>query len=157
MGTYAELLLSSSSFAHLLEDIHQHEQEVRTHLQKYQSTISSKPSETCHDDERSTLMIHIDTKQQGTVGWHVYASYIRAGFGSIPVIACVLLLYIVHQTISMYSSWWLAAWSEDETHRYQSLPNCTSITMDKIYLIRSMSSIEWNNHRNRRFIIYCST
>jgi hypothetical protein len=30
MGTYNELINSSSSFAHLLEDIHQHEQEMIT-------------------------------------------------------------------------------------------------------------------------------
>ncbi|CAF5147504.1 unnamed protein product, partial [Rotaria sp. Silwood1] len=55
----------------------------------------------------------------------------------------------------MYSSWWLASWSDDESHRYSSFNNCTSGTMKKINNIRLMNNIEWNAHRNERFYIYC--
>ena len=155
MGGYAELMASSSSFAHLLEDIHQHEEETRTNMHKQLSIISSKQGENDLQDEGATLLTHADTKQEGAVRWHVYASYIRAGLGCIASFIFVILLFTLHQAISMFSNWWLATWSEDESHRHSGLTNCTSATMEPVDAVRSMSSSEWTVHRNRRFYLYC--
>jgi hypothetical protein len=148
--------MSSSSFAHLLDDIHQHDADARTQFEKHLSIISSKPSEISNEDEILPLMVKEDVKQQGNVGWHVYTSYIRAGLGSIFGFGIVLLFFTLQQTAYMYSSWWLAIWSDDESYRHGHIPNCTSMTTEKVNHIRSMNSTEWDHHRNRKFYTYCS-
>ena len=156
IGSYAELLASCSSFAHLLEDIHQHEEETRIKLDNQLSTNSSKQLENDQQDEGSVLLTHVDTKQQGAVRWHVYTTYIRAGLGCLWGFVFIILLFTLQQTISMFSNWWLAAWSDDESHRHSVVNKCTNVTMEKVNAVRSMSSREWTAYRNRRFHWYCS-
>ena len=163
IGNYAELIVSSSSFAHLLEDIHQNEKEqeegvekhLRTNLHEQSSMISSKPSEKGHEEEGSTLLNDVDVKQEGTVGWRVYRSYIRAGVGSLFGFLLIMLLFVAQQTTSMYSRWWLALWSDDENYRHKTYPNCSSMKEEKVNRIRMMNTNEWNEYRNEKFYIYC--
>ncbi|CAF2965891.1 unnamed protein product [Rotaria sp. Silwood2] len=155
MGTYVELLSLSSSFARLLEDINQHEEEFRANIQKQQSVISSIQSEKDDQEDLTNLHTHIDKKQKGKVRWHVYKSYLRAGVGTLFGFFIIILIFTVQQAIMMYSSWWLASWSDDESHRYSSFNNCTSKTIEKVNNISLMNDVEWNAYRNRRFYIYC--
>ncbi|CAF4061065.1 unnamed protein product [Rotaria sp. Silwood2] len=152
MGTYNELISSSTLFAHLLEDIHQQKQEFSRDIQKQQSTISTVHSE---EDEKEVLMTNIDTKQEGSIKWTVYSSYIKAGVGCIFGFLFILLFLTARQTIFLCSSWWLAIWSDDETHRYKTFDNCKSITAEKVNSLHSMTENEWNQYRNRKFYIYC--
>jgi len=152
MGTYSELMSSSSAFAHLLEDIHQQEQELSINIQKQQSIISSIYSEKDDTDE---LMINIDTKQEGSIKWNVYTSYIKAGLGCVFGFGFILLFLTAHQLTSMYSSWWLATWSDDEGHRYRYFNNCMSETIENVNNLRSMTDNEWDMYRNRKFYTYC--
>jgi hypothetical protein len=155
MGTYTELLSSSSSFARLLEDINQHEEEIRIDVQKQQSIISSIYSEKEDEQDLSNSYTHIDKKQEGIVQWHVYSSYIRAGLSSILGFLFIMLIFVSQQAMTMYSSWWLASWSDDESHRHGLFNNCTSVIVEKISYIRSLNNAEWNTHRNHRFYTYC--
>ena len=148
MGTYNELMSSSASFAHLLEDIHQQEQESSTNIQTQQSVISSIHSEK---DDGNALMANIDTKQEGSIKWSVYTSYIKAGLGCVLGFPLILLILIAHQATFLYSSWWLATWSDDEGHRHRDINNCTL----NVSNVLSMTEHEWNAYRNRRFYIYC--
>ena len=152
LGTYNELITSSSSFAHLLEDIHQQEQETNLQIEKQQSIISSVYSEKDNDDESIT---HIDAKQEGTIKWNVYSSYIKAGFGCAGGFVFLLLIYAAYQSVAIYSSWWLARWTYDETYRHQNLNNCTSNLSASVIQVRSMSDYQWKTYRNERFYIYC--
>ena len=174
IGTYNELLTLSTSFAQLLEDIHQHEKEKeegeqKTNLQQQQSSMISNSRQSLkipcenndHDDvvdEVSTFLDDVDIKQEGTVGWRVYRSYIRAGLGSALAFVLLLALFTTQQVTIVFSRWWLASWSDDENHRHQIFFNCTSLNEQmKIDRIRLMSSTEWNAYRNNRFMIYCRT
>jgi hypothetical protein len=148
MGTYNDLI--SSSFAHLLEDIHQQESSIN--IQQQQSIISSVYSEKEIEEE---LITNIDTKQEGAIRWNVYFSYVKAGLGCGFNFLFILLLLSVHRTAYIYSNWWLATWSDDESHRYRNFNNCISVTTENMNNIRLMSEIEWNSYRNRRFYIYC--
>ena len=63
MGTYEELLNSSPSFAQLLEDIHQHEQEQKTNaLPTQRSMIGSTSSEEDDGEETNAAPTNIETK-----------------------------------------------------------------------------------------------
>jgi hypothetical protein len=150
LSTYDELISSSSSFAHLLEDIHQ--QETNLQIEKQQSIVSSVYSEKDNDDESIT---DIDTKQEGTIKWNVYSSYIKAGFGCAGGLIFLLLIHVAYQSVTIYSSSWLARWTQDETYRYQNLSNCPSNLSASVLQMRSMSDYQWKAHRNERFYIYC--
>jgi len=153
IGTYNELISSSSSFAHLLEDIHQQEQEESfLNIQKQQSIISSIYSEKDNEEE---LMTNIDTKQEGSIQWNIYISYIKAGLGCTFGFIFILLILTVHQGISLYSSWWLAKWSDDESYRYRNFNNCTSKISEHMNNLNSMTDYEWNTYRNQKFYMYC--
>src|ERR1700728_1690806 len=146
MGTYTELMSSSSSFADLLEDIHQQEQESKINIQQQQSIISSIQSEK---DNEEDVITNIDTKQEGSLQWNIYISYIKAGLGCVFGFFFILLIYVAHEGISLYSRWWLATWSDDESHRYRNFNNCTSNISKNVNNIRSMTDNQWNTYRNR--------
>ena len=148
MGTYNELITSSSSFAHLLEDIHQHEQEMIVNLEKQQSIISSIYSEADNEEE---LVPNVDVKQEGAIKWNIYSSYIKAGLGCTFGFVVVLLILVAHQGLAMYSSWWLATWSDDESYRYHNFSHCASTSINNVSL---MTDQQWHTHRNYRFYVY---
>ncbi|CAF4307933.1 unnamed protein product, partial [Rotaria sordida] len=67
-----------------------------------------------------------------------------------------IILSSVREATSIFSNWWLAKWNDDESYRYRISNNCTSIqNNNNNNTVWSMSNAEWNNHRNRRFYIYC--
>ena len=140
------MLNVSSSFAHLLDDIHQHK------LEEQQSIIDANHLNT--DDVKDTLTppTNVEIKQEGMVKWHVYTTYLRAGLGLIFGFLLMTSIFTVRELIAVFSDRWLAKWSDDESHRYRVPSNCTNSSKSSILL---MSETDWNNHRNRRFYIYC--
>ncbi|CAF4251106.1 unnamed protein product, partial [Rotaria magnacalcarata] len=99
MGTYEELISTSTSFARLLEDInqHEHEQEIENEkvtVIKRLSEVNSMISENGNqEDDGKPLPINIETKQEGIVKWNVYISYIRAGIGLTLGLTIMLVVY----------------------------------------------------------------
>ena len=156
IGTYAELLSTSPSLIQNLQDIDQDRGELVIETRRRQLTVISYASEKGTEEELATLLTYIDTKQEGTVKWNVYASYIKAGFGTSCCLFSIILIYIIQQAINIYSGWWLASWSDDESHRHRVFNVCLSNSEKKIDYIRSMNNNEWNAHRNQRFYIYSS-
>jgi hypothetical protein len=161
LGTYAELLSSSASFARLLEDINQHEQEQK-HEYEQQQSISRRMSrvgsmcvEKEDEEDSKTHPTNIETKQEGTVKRHVYVAYLRAGVGVCFGFSLIVIVFSAQQTTALFNNWWLAQWSSDESHRYRSYDNCTNISDQRTNRIRLMGDTEWNQHRDRRFYTYC--
>ncbi|CAF0900141.1 unnamed protein product [Rotaria sordida] len=162
MGTYNDLLTSSLLFYHLLDDMHQHEQEQSVDLHheheqehpvdlcRQRSIINSTSPEI--EEEFLVLSTSVETKQKGRLKWHVYAAYVRAGAGIVVGFLLVPLVLAVQQTAYIFSNWWLAAWNDDESYRHQIFDNCTIGQQHNT--IWSMTDAEWNNYRNRRFYIY---
>ncbi len=157
MGTYEELLISSSTFAQLLEDINQHEQEQRSvSFSNQQSMIGSISSEKEDLEEDINLLPkNLETKQEGIVKWNVYISYLRAGVGVIIGFVLIVIIFSIQQAIGIYSNWWLAAWSNDESRRHRNLTTCMNMRDKKTDEIHRMNDVEWNTHRDRRFYIFC--
>jgi hypothetical protein len=157
MGTYQELIASSASFRHLLDDIHQQEQEHSTDVCRRAHSRCVTLSETEDEEEEQLLTSQtLEMKEKGSVKWRVYIEYLRAGAGLILGLTLLLLVFGTRETVSVFSGWWLAEWSEDESYRHQ-LNNCTEARNKKMNKIRSMSDIEWTNHRNKRFYFCCGT
>jgi hypothetical protein len=174
MGTYNDLLASSSLFCRLLDDTHQNEQkdpareEEPEHpvdlqdedeeehpgdLHRPQLTINSTSSQK--DDERLVQSTSVETKQSGTLKWHVYLTYLRSGAGIVIGFLLVSLVSAAQQGAFIFSSWWLAAWNDDESYRHTTLNNCTASQQNNT--IWYMTDAEWTHYRNRRFYIYCGS
>ncbi|CAF4435345.1 unnamed protein product, partial [Adineta steineri] len=94
-------------------------------------------------------------KEEGTVKWSVYVSYLRAGIGVCIGILLVVVVFSAQQATSIYVDWWLAEWSNDEGHRHHVYTNCTNVTDEKTNKIRLMNETEWNVHRHNRFYTFC--
>jgi hypothetical protein len=159
-GTYGELFASSSSFSRLLENIHQQEEDQEQ--KEYQTDSVPRHLTRCvtfseNDLEEVSLMDsqNLEVKQEGVVKWHVHIAYLRAGAGLFFGVFLLILIFGLREVTVILSRWWLAKWSEDETHRHQPLNNCTKIVDKKINMIRSMDEMEWNMYRNHRFYFYC--
>ncbi|CAF4341256.1 unnamed protein product, partial [Rotaria sordida] len=149
MGTYEELLVSSSLFAQLLEDINQHEQQQPVSLLNQQSMIGSINSEkdNVEEEDINSLPKNAETKQKGTVKLNVYVSYLRAGICVILGFLLITIIFLTQQAITIYSNWWLAAWSNDESHHHnQNSTNCMVIQDKKNDGIYQMNDIEWNKY-----------
>ena len=159
MGTYEELLTSSTAFAELLEDINQHERKERSiSYTNQQSMIGSISSEKDDDDEEKTFLpTNPEVKQEGTVKWIVFVSYLRAGFGVIPGFILIVVIFSAQQALATFANWWLAAWSNDENNRHRNSTDCLRIRHNKSEEIYNMSNVEWDRHRNRRFYTYCGS
>ena len=152
IGTYNELMSSSASFSHLLEDIHQQEQELSVQVHNQLSVISSTYSEQNEDDD---LLARTDTKQKGAIKLSVYLSYVRAGLGYLLGFVAILILLTARQATYMYSAWWLAKWSDDEGHRYGNLSYCPSAITTNVTNLYLMSDNQWNEYRNTKFFVFC--
>lgn len=157
IGTYQELLMKSPRFSRLLKDIHQQGDDfVNVSSHRRQTVISTSLSDKKHVDELSTFVVSNDKKMEGTVNWRIYLDYTRAGLGSVFGLFLLALTFIAHQVFAMFSNWWLATWSDDESFRYDISGNCTPKADDQVTQIRTMSKHQWNEHRNRKFFIYLS-
>jgi hypothetical protein len=159
MGTYSELLSSSSSFKRLLDNIHQQEQEQHERPIDFQRTRSLRCSthseKENNEEELLPISETLEMKRTGSINCHVYISYLRAGAGLVLGICFITFVFGIREAASIFYSWWLAKWSEDESHRYRYFNNCTNVTNQQINVIRLMSDIEWNDYRNERFYFYC--
>ncbi|CAF3694293.1 unnamed protein product [Adineta steineri] len=156
MGTYEKLITSSDSFAHLLHDINQHElnEQQSVDLQNQRSIVELKTSES--NDKKDTLILptNVEIKQEGAIKWHVYTAYLRTGIGLFIGLILMTSIFSIRELIVIFSDRWLGKWTEDETHRYRVFSNCTNTSINPILLV---NNTEWNNHRYRRFYIYCGS
>ena len=160
MGTYAELLSSSVSFAHLLEDINQQQQEQQqpNTLRKQLSKVNSVNSEKEEDGEDvlGSVPTNEEIKQEGTVKWGVYASYLRASGGVCISLSLIIVAFFMQQAAFLYANWWLAQWNDDEGYRHHVMNNCTDVFNPRIWIIRSMNETEWDRYRAHRFYRFFS-
>lgn len=158
IGTYTELL-SSKLFVDLIEDINQHQLEKKVEYDQESVSLRKQSSkidpEIEAEESLASLPTNIETKQEGTVKWNVYVSYLRAGIGLIPGIFIILIIFSVQQAISIFSIWWIAEWSDDESYRDAVFQNCTNKIDIQTNRIHSMNETQWKKHQNERFYTYC--
>jgi hypothetical protein len=149
-GAYDHLLSVSSSFSHLLNDIHQHEMKHSVGLHNDES--KTKSTGLKKEREASTTSTSTEIRRKGTVKLGVYVEYLRAGAGLILGLFLVLVVSSVREGTYVFSTWWLATWNEDENFRHHVLNNCTSNMRNNS--IWYLTDAEWTNYRDRLFYIY---
>ncbi|CAF1498167.1 unnamed protein product, partial [Adineta steineri] len=162
MGTYDELLTTSSKFRCLLENINQQEEqgaeqlESLNDIQPRRITRCVTFSETENDEPLSSSR-NIEKKQENSVNSHIYISYMRAGAGFIFSTILIILLFGGREVTFIFYNWWLAKWSEDEGHRHRYWRNCTTAKNKSMNTIRSMNDTGWNHYQQQQFNIYSGT
>ena len=153
MGTYEELLATSTSFAQLLEDIDQHKQPNETErpppFERFTSSDTEQESDQLLQSEIAEM------HEKGTVKSHVYFNYLRAGFGLVPGLTVIVVMFGMREAVVIFHNWWLAKWSEDEGHRRSSFNKCSQSNESGIQKIQSFSENEWNGQRNQNFYLFC--
>lgn len=156
MGTYKELLTTSTAFSRLLDNIYQqHEQEYSNEMKKEHATTGEALVESDNEEEPFFMEDDVEAKEKGTVKWHVYVRYLRAGAGLTIGLVWLIAVYTIREFVSIVASRWLAEWSEDGDYQHSQLKNCTGTTDQKINKIQSMTDAQWNKHRDNRFYFYC--
>ncbi len=156
MGTYGELLIKSSTFSRLLDNIHQRKQSENSNdIQRAPSFRDITSAETENEEEQLLLTDDLEMKEKGAVKWRVYIEYLRAGVGLTLGLVSLISILCIREATSVFASWWLAGCSEDETYRHSQFKNCTETKNKKFNKIHSMTNDQWNNHRNKKFYIYC--
>ena len=158
-GTYKELLEGSESFGRLLENIHQQKQELHesatsNELKRLSRCLTISEAD---NDEPSPSTENLESREVGSVKWRVYVSYVQAGAGLIFGIFLMVLVFGAREAISIFYGWWLAQWSDDEGHRHRQFNNCSEVNHSIISPIKSMSTVEWNQYTERKFVIYAGS
>ena len=157
MGTYTELLASSESFRRLLDNIHQQEQQHQQQekTDEIRLRASSRRPTSLDRENDDGLSDSLETKNQGSVHWRVYLSFLQAGAGLVAGVIFVSVVFGLRELVFIFYSWWLAEWSDDEGHRHQLRNNCTDTKQQKVETIQSMNETEWIRYRNGRFFTCC--
>ena len=152
MGTYDELSVSSLPTFHSILHQTRREHEEEEEEEQIDCRCRTHSEKEC---ETTPLLDDLEVKYEGSIDWRVYLRYFQAGLGMISGIIVILIVFSLREISSVYYSWWLARWNDDENYRYRYEINCTTIENEqKIQLIRSMNDTEWNEYRQRRFYNY---
>jgi hypothetical protein len=133
MGTYGELLISSSTFRHLLDNIHQQKQsEHSNNIRRGRSFDDMISPETENEGEQLLSTDDLEMKKEGTVKWYVYVKYLRASVGLTLGLIWLISILCIREATSVVASWWLAGCSEDESYRKSQFKNCTGTRDEKL-------------------------
>ncbi|XP_051562502.1 multidrug resistance-associated protein 4 [Myxocyprinus asiaticus] len=127
-GTYSELLRSGVDFTSLLKKDEEEEavsdkgeapRSPRSRTLSQNSVRSHTSSVLSVKDESDQLPaepVHTmaeETRSEGTIGFHLYWKYFRAG-ASILMLIFLLLLNILAQVSYVLQDWWLAYWASEQ-------------------------------------------
>ena len=155
MGTFDELLVSSSDFAQLIEDIHRPEREENSSVLSTEKSINSSISvdENVLKDS-IPAETNIETKKEGSVGFRIFFAYMKAGVGLVFGSVLLFLVLGLHQVSAIGNYWYLAIWSDDQTHRHLNLTSCSTKPTSNVYRIQAMTDLEWSLHQKEHFQIF---
>ncbi len=56
-------------------------------------------------------LITVETKEEGSVSWHVYKRYFQAA-GGFLLVSAVIIAYIIENGVKVAADWWLSNWAD---------------------------------------------
>ncbi|CAH1183155.1 unnamed protein product [Phaedon cochleariae] len=110
-GTYQELKATDSDFTKLLEES---EEEVKKEVERKLSTMNVE--EKTKQEDMPVITRERETRAHGTVTWHIYKSYMRAG-GSWLKTFCIALTFILAQAFGSITDYFITIWVNVEQLR----------------------------------------
>ncbi|KAG5868645.1 hypothetical protein JTB14_012370 [Gonioctena quinquepunctata] len=101
-GTYDDMKKSGTEFTKLLTDLEDEEEE---HRRKSGMLIEKQDN----DEDHEVQILGREETGKGSISWHVYQSFIRAG-GSTLRVCIVLFGFIVTQTLDSSAEYFVTTW-----------------------------------------------
>ncbi|XP_074031100.1 LOW QUALITY PROTEIN: probable multidrug resistance-associated protein lethal(2)03659 [Leptinotarsa decemlineata] len=137
-GSYEDIRNSNSSFTKLLHDIEEEEEE---HRRKSRMTLAKVEAV-----ENEVQVLEKEATAKGSISWHVYKSYMKAG-GNILKAATVLLIFVMSQAVDSFSDYFITFWVnvQQATSRkllQSTVPNVTLAVTQSTVLANSTSSLK---------------
>ncbi|CAK1599802.1 unnamed protein product [Parnassius mnemosyne] len=139
-GKYDELITSGKDFAKLLFSTHD---ENDTSIADKPSTLARRTSARLSTTRRpsiaeSTIGFEIpaqemeeEQRESGSMGWHVYGAYLRAG-GKTPRLIFMFLLLIIGQLSATLCDYWVTFWTNEVTRLKERETNSTMKDYDRL-------------------------
>ncbi|CAH2068598.1 unnamed protein product, partial [Iphiclides podalirius] len=139
-GTYDELITSGKDFAKLLSSTQDendpNEAEKPLPMSRRTSTRISttrRPSlvESTNGCEGPAQEMEEEERESGSMGWHVYGAYLRAG-GKAPRLIFMVVLLIVGQLSATLCDYWVTFWTNEVTRLKERETNGTVNDYDRL-------------------------
>ncbi|PPJ59126.1 hypothetical protein CBER1_01724 [Cercospora berteroae] len=111
IATFPELMESDSEFQKLMETTAQEEKkEVEEEVNEDEIEEEKKESKKTKKSKKSAALMQQEERAVDSVGWNVYAAYIRAS-GGMWVAPFVIFLLVISQGANIMTSLWLSYWT----------------------------------------------
>ncbi|KAJ0181181.1 hypothetical protein K1T71_003266 [Dendrolimus kikuchii] len=145
-GTYDELIISGKDFAKLLSSTHD-ENEDKKDVEKM-APLSRRTSARLSTTRRPSLTestlgcegpaqeMEEEKRESGSMGWHVYGAYLRAG-GRTPRLVFMVLLLVIGQLSATLCDYWVTLWTNEVTNKKDKESNATTKDYDEILAPRN--------------------
>lgn len=131
-GSYDELMEKSPKFKQLLENIDQQKEELND-SNVHQESRAQARSMTISDSESEDFtasIVSIEAKQDGSIKFKVYLSYLQAGVGSLIGSIILVLIFGAREATSIFFHRSLALWNNDPNSHVGFYANCTEQKME---------------------------
>ncbi|KAM3966608.1 ATP-binding cassette subfamily C member 4 isoform 1-T1 [Aphomia sociella] len=136
-GTYDELATSGKDFAKLLSATHDENEDKKVELipplsRRTSARLSTtrRPSLTESTCEVPAQEMEEEERESGSMGWHVYGAYLRAGGRTGRLIFMVILL-IIGQLSATLCDYWVTFWTNQVTRMKENESNATRRDYDR--------------------------
>ncbi|XP_068628825.1 ATP-binding cassette sub-family C member 4-like isoform X2 [Battus philenor] len=139
-GTYDELIVSGKDFAKLLSST---QDENDTNENEKPAPMSRRTSARLSTTRRPSLAesttgceipaqeMEEEQRESGSMGWHVYGAYLRAG-GKTPRLIFMVLLLVIGQLSATLCDYWVTFWTNEVTRQKERETNNTMIDYDRV-------------------------
>ncbi|XP_060810578.1 ATP-binding cassette sub-family C member 4 isoform X2 [Amyelois transitella] len=147
-GTYDELATTGKDFAKLLSATHDENEDKKKEIPAPLSRRTSarlsttrRPSltESASGCEIPAQEMEEEERESGSMGWHVYGAYLRAG-GRSGRLAFMVILLVVGQLSATFCDYWVTFWTNEVTRLKERENNSTSKDKDYDRLPRPQNS-----------------
>ncbi|GBP56375.1 Probable multidrug resistance-associated protein lethal(2)03659 [Eumeta japonica] len=137
-GTYDELQTSGKDFAKLLSSLQDENEDklekpepmTRRTSARLSTTRRPSLSESVGCSEGTAQEMEEEKRESGSMGWHVYGAYLRAGGGA-AVLAFTALLLIVGQLSATLCDYWVTFWTNEVTRQKEKEANLSTKELER--------------------------
>ncbi|KAL4715253.1 hypothetical protein ACJJTC_007835 [Scirpophaga incertulas] len=140
-GTYDELVNSGKDFAKLLSSTHDENEEnndnekpppmSRRTSSRLSTTRRPSLTESMTGCDIPAQEMEEEQRESGSMGWHVYNAYLRAG-GRTARIVFMTIVLVVGQLSATLCDYWVTFWTNEVTRMKERESNNTTKVFDKI-------------------------
>ncbi|XP_050673524.1 ATP-binding cassette subfamily C member 4-like isoform X1 [Leptidea sinapis] len=138
-GTYTELLQSGKDFAKLLSAVQEDDKPEaekpppmsRRTSARLSTTRRPSIAESATGCEGPAQEMEEEERESGSMGWHVYGAYLRAG-GKTGRLVFMVLILVIGQLSATLCDYWVTFWTNEVTRLKERETNSTTKDYDTV-------------------------